>query len=395
MLKIDTKDSLVKLRDLNIDFSSMAIPVFAKYKPNMKELDQLSRKYKKYQNIIIIGNGGSITSFYAVYTALANYKTKKNIEFLDTMEPDYVAYVKAKFKKKDTLVLVISKSGNTIGVLENMLVFKDYKKLVITSGGALKRVAESLNLEIIDHPEIGGRYSGFTANALLPALLFGIDIKKLCSGANSMYSKCSPKKNVNNNPALKLSAVLYNLGKQGYTEIFMPVYSTRLFGFNNLIVQLIHESSCKHGKGQTIYGALAPESQHHTNQRFFGGRKNVIGLFLKIDKQEKDIRIKVGKNLKDIELRDGKLENFDNLSLSKALEYEYLGTKKDASKNRIPNMTLSIDKITEKSIGELMAFWHYVAVYSSVLRQVNPFDQPHVEESKKISFGMVKQNRNA
>jgi glucose-6-phosphate isomerase len=33
-----------------------------------------------------------------------------------------------------------------------------------------------------------------------------------------------------------------------------------------------------------------------------------------------------------------------------------------------------------------MAFWQLYAVYSSLLRNVDPFDQPQVEGSKKISF---------
>jgi hypothetical protein len=35
-----------------------------------------------------------------------------------------------------------------------------------------------------------------------------------------------------------------------------------------------------------------------------------------------------------------------------------------------------------------MAFWQYFAVYSSILREVNPYDQPQVETSKVISIKM-------
>jgi glucose-6-phosphate isomerase len=33
-----------------------------------------------------------------------------------------------------------------------------------------------------------------------------------------------------------------------------------------------------------------------------------------------------------------------------------------------------------------MAFWQMFAVYSSILRGVDPFNQPQVENSKNISF---------
>ncbi len=95
-----------------------------------------------------------------------------------------------------------------------------------------------------------------------------------------MYKKCLPAVPVDENPALKLSSALYLLEKREFSEVFMPFYSVKMSGAIPLIVQLMHESVCKDGKGQTFYGALAPESQHHTNQRFFGGQRNVVGLFV-------------------------------------------------------------------------------------------------------------------
>jgi glucose-6-phosphate isomerase len=47
---------------------------------------------------------------------------------------------------------------------------------------------------------------------------------------------------------------------------------------------------------------------------------------------------------------------------------------------------MEIDKITEASFGEMLVFWQYFAVYSAMLRNLNPFDQPEVEASKKISL---------
>ena len=68
------------------------------------------------------------------------------------------------------------------------------------------------------------------------------------------------------------------------------------------------------------------------------------------------------------------------------MEYELTATLEDAKINSIPVAHLSISGFGAEEIGLLMAFWQLYAVYSSILRQVDPFDQPQVENSKNISF---------
>jgi glucose-6-phosphate isomerase len=287
----------------------------------------------------------------------------------------------------------VSKSGTTIGTLESMFAFSDHKILLVTSPdtGALSILAKEKGLDIIPHPPVGGRYSGLTSSAFAPALFFDIDVEAIDNGARTMYKYCHPGVAIDKNLALQLAASLYLLEKKGYEEIFCPIYSSKLGGFENLIVQLMHESVCKKARGQTIYCAEAPESQHHTNQRFFGGRKNVIGLFVTVEsQQDMESKVAVPDAVKQIKVRDGTLENINKVPYAKALEFEFQGTYQDAINNKIPCAHISLDKISPFSIGEFLGFWHYVAVYSSWLRDVNAFDQPQVETSKEISFKLRK-----
>jgi glucose-6-phosphate isomerase len=92
----------------------------------------------------------------------------------------------------------------------------------------------------------------------------------------------------------------------------------------------------------------------------------------------------------DIALRDGSLKDISGVRLSDAFRYESEGTIRDALDNKIPVGTLDLEKVNEETVAYLIAFWHYMAVYSSWLRGVNPFDQPQVEKSKEIAFGMRK-----
>lgn len=369
-------------------------PSFVTHKLEIRQFKKKLAKYKKFRNIIVIGNGGSVNNFYAFYEALnePNAKEAKKAYILNTVEPDAINYLKSVCSKKETLVMPISKSGTTVTVIESLMAFMDYPILAVTGrDGTLAEMAKKEKWDTIEHPDIGGRYSGRSACGLIPALFCNLGIDDINKGAMDMYRKCAQKVPIEKNPALQLSVALYQLDKEGYTEIFMPVYATKLLGFLALIIQLIHESTGKDGKGQSIYGALAPESQHHTNQRFFGGRKNVAGIFLRLEKQaDQKSKVKVPHSLADIRLRDGYLRDIDGIPYAKALEFEYEGTRQDAVRKKIPHAVVTLDRLSSRSIGELLAFWQYVAVYSSVLRDVDPYDQPQVEGSKFISFSLRK-----
>jgi len=388
MINLDLKNSNVKKVQTNLKID---LPLFAQYTPDFKSIEKLAKKYKSKKNVIVIGNGGSITSSHYFHIAL---RKKKNFYPISTNEPDYLAYVKSKCKKSDTVVISVSKSGSNTQQFESSMYFSDYPSFIaITSStkSTLKEVQEKLGFDFIEHPPIGGRYSGFTPCGLLPAAILGLDIKKIWKGASSGYKKYGPK--IKNNPAVKLASTLYELDKKGYSEIFMPIYSTKLEGAINIITQLIHESVGKDRKGQTLFATFAPESQHHSNQRFLGGKKNMLGCFVVVDEfDNKYDSVKIPKKIQELPIRGGTLADLDNNFYSKTLHYEYLGTKEDTTKNKIPNLTIHIKKITPESVGEFLAFWHYVTVYLCVLNGVDPFDQPQVETAKAISFKLRKKN---
>ena len=68
------------------------------------------------------------------------------------------------------------------------------------------------------------------------------------------------------------------------------------------------------------------------------------------------------------------------------MRFELEGTLEDAKIHGLPLAHLSISGRSQQEIGGLIAFWQMYAVYASILRNVNPYDQPQVESSKNISF---------
>jgi len=360
-------------------------PEFADYEPDLEKIEKKANEHD-FEHLVVIGNGGSITSFRAYLYALLD-EVDVDVRLVTTMDPDYLNRLSKQLDPKKTLIMPISKSGETVGVLESLLYFmkRDYPVFAVTSDndGALRNIVERNDYGWIEHPDIGGRFSGLTETALVPAAFAGIDIREIRKGGEKMYEKISPQKQYN--PALNLASAFYDAEQNGYDEIFTPFYSTRLFGFYPLFVQLMHETVCKEGKGQTVFGDLGPECQHHTNQRVFGGKKDVITSFFRCEAHERE-EIEVPDNISDVQLRGKDLSDLEGKTLKDSLKAEYQGVKDAMDDGEMPNITLNITSVSHENMGKLVGLLQYVAVYSAWLRDVDPFNQPDVEKSKDIGF---------
>lgn len=356
---------------------------WSQYFDYKEDLDYLKREAAKidfeFENVVVIGNGGSITSFKA-YTICTN----KNTWVVNSMDPALLRKVKSQCPKNNTVVVAVSKSGNTLGVIESLMEFAEYKVIVITEGeeGILRQIANKMNYQIVEHPNISGRYSGATAAGLFPALLAGSNIEEIANGIESGYKY---KKE-----AWSLAKYYFDLEHKDYAEVYVSAYSWILSDFRTLIIQLMHESVCKEGRGQTFYFSEAPECQHHTNQRFFGGRKNVIGTFITVKTWHDDKKISVPAEIADLNLKGLGLKKLNGISYQQALLAEYHGTKTEADRLKIPNVTIELPEMSNQAVGELLAFWQLVAFYSAILRGVDPFNEPAVTNSKNITIEEIK-----
>ncbi len=354
---------------------------FLSYEPNFTRMATLAESFIQYEALIVIGHGGSVTSFMAMTYSLIE-KMNKRVYVVSTVDPDYITRIKKITKPQNTLVIAISKSGETVTQIEALLQFTEYPLLCITGlVGPFADIAGKMNAKLVQHPPIGGRFTAFTEVALLPALLCGIDVKTIFTAGRKVHHEYAK-----DNSAWHAASVIYQLEQDGKTDVFMSFYNNALFELNGLIIQLCHESFGKQGKGQTYFAHEGPESQHHTNQRFFGGPKNIIGWFSSVDVPLQDMTTTVPESVANITLKESTLGLLGNIPLSAALQYERQATMEHAQIVGIPLVHTSLPARTEESIGEFIAFWQLYAVYSASLRGVNPFDQPEVEESKRISF---------
>ncbi len=356
-------------------------PLFMDYEPDFALMGKCAEEYKDIKNILIIAHGGSITSFYGYYNAL-NYQATKQAYFLSSTDPDYIYQLKNQLKPEETLVVAISKSGETTTQIEALMQFTEYPLLIITGkSSTLRAIGEKLNAKIVMHPTIGGRYTGLTEVGLLPAAICGLDVHGIFEGAKKVYQNYKTE-----NDAWRAASVLWQLEQQGYADVFMPFYSHYLFPLSSLIVQLCHESFGKNGKGQTYFAHEAPESQHHTNQRFFGGQKNICGFFTSLENFQHPTQNIFPPAVHSVQIKRHSLFDLNKIPLEKSMEFEAQGTLEDAKINSIPVLHMQVLACMPNEIGAVTAFWQLYAIYASVLRGVDAFDQPQVESSKNISF---------
>ena len=357
-------------------------PWFATERADVAGMEAKLAAAEGKEHVVVVGNGGSIRNVWALYLALSEQGFSKKLHLLDGTDMSGLLGELLReggaFNPGNTLIVPVSKSGNTENVIQEtaLLMERGYPALAITSSGPSKLagMVNEANLDAFPHPdEVGGRFTAAQNNALLPlAMLEGNTalVSEIDLAFAAAHEKLNTSAPLSGNMAKRLALELWRAERAGYTEVFMPVYAHALSGAGELIVQLVHESYCKAGRGQTILWAGAPESQHHTNQRYFGGRENVVGL-----------SICVGSFMEDARLAGG-------VSCTEFLHMEHAGVAAEAERRGTPHMALTLDSLAVPDVCGLIALWQWAAVYGGLLRGVNPFDQPAVEGSKQATTQM-------
>ena len=59
-------------------------------------------------------------------------------------------------------------------------------------------------------------------------------------------------------------------------------------------------------------------------------------------------------------------------------------------KKGLPSRYIEMEKVDEKSLGSLIMFFFLETIFSSFLLNINPFDQPAVEQGKVLTKKYLK-----
>lgn len=330
---------------------------------------------------IVIGIGGSFMGAKAVIEALSDYFVAQKPEIIfagNSLSEEYIKELIDYMDNKDTVINVVSKSGNT---LETKLVFnllysqmqKKYNqtelknRIFITTNskdGYFKQLAEKERFVTFGIPEqIGGRFSVLTCVGLFPIAVAGINIDDILLGATNYPQKEAFEYAV-------IRDILYKRKK--YVEVF-SIYEPRLKYFTEWIKQLFGETQGKNKKGILPFSGFNTQDLHSLGQFYQEGNPIVFETIIDFD------------NKKNLDFNDKyNLNDINRIVLKKVAKAHFaVGCESNI---------IICDKLDAYHIGMLIQFFEVAAATGAYLLDVNPFDQPGVNVYKKLVYDEIDYN---
>ncbi|TSC57776.1 MAG: glucose-6-phosphate isomerase [Candidatus Peregrinibacteria bacterium Greene0416_19] len=342
------------------------------------------------QTILWIGIGGSGLGPTVLQEVFEGPETPAFI-VMDSLDPAVLASYLAMVNWKTTMVVVASKSGDTLEPMS--IFFLCYRRLKEAMGrkaaerviavtdpekGHLRAFCLQEGIPMLPIPPgVGGRYSIFTPIGLLPMALLNADLDRFIRGAKEMDTLCQ-KTNIENNPAALLAATQFLLeSKRGYRiRVIMP-YSERLRSIARWNQQLIAESLGKNETHNPIpSAAIGTQDQHSLLQQWMAGPRAQWHLFIR-DIEKPHLAVP-----RDIPEPFGWMAG---KSFGELFDACYEGTSRALLSVKRPSATISITRLDAYHLGQLFFLLLAEVVFLGKLYRIDPYGQPAVETGKNIT----------
>lgn len=359
---------------------------------------ELAKLSYVYDQVLVLGVGGSFQGTLAVHEALthsyllptdrprlsfcgfhlAEVLTLECIDALDRSEP---------------VVVVISKSGTTLETAVAFRIIKSYltqrfgledaraRIIVVTDAeqGTLRAFSRKHNSLAFAVPDdIGGRYSVLTAVGIVPLMLAQYDTEALLRGAASFFSTPRDAQNL----AVQYATLRNACHRRGKLIEVLSCSDPKLRAFADWWKQLFGESEGKDGKGIFPSTMLLTTDLHALGQYLQDGKRHLLETFLTVTAPTHDAR-GIERRLRIPPDADDGLSFADNRLMQDLNLAAVQGTQAAHYKGGVPNLSITVPQLDEFYLGYLFACLQTACAISSALLDVNPFDQPGVEVYKK------------
>lgn len=313
-------------------------------------------------DVVLLGMGGSSLApevISLVFPAPAG----RRFFVLDSTDPASVRRIERLVSLPQTLFIVASKSGKTIETLSQFRYFQSAlahagvklpgrNVVAITDPGSfLEQQAKEHDFRktFLNDADIGGRFSALSFFGLVPAALWDVDTAAMISTAASLKAASSPTVAPESNDPLTLGALMAVAAQRGLNK--MHLFATpSLASLGNWIEQLVAESTGKEGKGVVPIAGQTPGPA----SLFADG----LAVFLSL----------AGEESKELD------------SLAFAMRDE-----------EIPVVKILLDG--RKDLGAEFFRWELATAVAGATLEINPFDEPNVQESKDITGRILDQFR--
>lgn len=348
-----------------------------------------------WDRILALGMGGSALGIVTLQKAFFPFDDRLTV--VDNLDANTIHHLLETIDPERTLVMIISKSGGTLETMTNYYVFKkhfspeQYQKnfIAITDpkDGFLREIADRDKLSNFPIPPmVGGRFSVLTALGLLPLALLGGSPEELLKGAKNMLDQCQEKSE--NNPALQLALASYFLSlnpqnPQAPQTLKAPKnittlisYSDQLYSLGLWYQQLLAESIGKSREvGLTPLALRGASDQHSVLQLLQDGPDDKLNIFLDLLKTSKDVTIEDSENYPTI---------LNGKSMHEILRAECHGTEQALKEDGRPTIMIEVSEVSEETLGALFMLFQMQIALLGELYEIDAFNQPGVEKSKKI-----------
>jgi glucose-6-phosphate isomerase len=348
------------------------------------------QKWLSLDSFVIFGTGGSSLGGQCIQSISQG----RNVKFVSNLDPSTLEKTFSEINIKETGFLCISKSGETLETITqlsiaiekvrnsasdyaNIQAFLGSRFVIITENkySSLTEIANEFDFLCLEHPKaIGGRFSVFSIVGMLPALMCGIDPLRIRAGGRLVLNGSL------NDVKIGASFVVQNIKNNIFQHVSF-IYSDKLMPFGEWLAQLYAESSGKCGTGITPITAHGAVDQHSQLQLYLDGNSDKCFTFF-LEKQESDLAIKnhfIPKNFSYLQ----------NKMLSEIFEAQYNATLATLLEKGRNLRKIEAPSITPEILGSL--FMHFMLETISLCNiiDVDPFDQPAVEQGKIITKNLL------
>lgn len=409
---INIKDSLD--HEYEDKYGSINLPNDYDMVKKIKNLIEIKKKLNpKY--IIVIGIGGSNLGTLAIQEALLGkyYNLKDSnikIFYADTVDSDQlndiIDIIEPALKKGEKILInCISKSGGTTETISNFEIFidiikkyiKEYKKYIIVTtdeDSKFWRFAKEKGFDVLGIPKnVGGRYSIFSSVSLFPLGLIGLNIDKILEGALAMRDICLSL-DIDKNIASRSACYIYKYYKMGFNIhdlfLFSPDFESIGKWYRQLIGESIGKEYNKDNKqifcGITPTVSIGSTDLHSMAQLYLGGPYDKFTTFIKINKNKSTLK------LPNFDEYSTLVNNIQLKKISEIMDAIFYGTKKSYKKGKRPFLEIVFPDKYESSIGQFLQYKMIEIMYLGFLLNVNPFDQPNVEDYKNETKSVLEKN---
>lgn len=383
------------------------------YSFNMSEelltnIEEIAKEIReKADALLVIGIGGSYLGAKAALESLRSTFVNQNaskygelaIYFIgQNMSAEYMSELFEHIKGESVYVNVISKSGTTTEPAIAFRLVKAYmeaqygkeeakNRIIATTDaarGALRTLSDQEGYRTFVIPDdIGGRFSVITPVGLLPMACANISIREFLNGFNTAAKKYKEQDELAQNEALKYAVLRNVLYREDKNIEILVNYEPKLNFISEWWKQLYGESEGKENKGIYPSSLSFTTDLHSVGQYVQQGRRVLFETVLKLVKRASDLKVESDEqNLDGLNFLSGKfIHEINETAMKATMLAHYSGG--------VPNIVLEIGDWNEYYLGYLFSFFMHAVAYSGYILDVNPFDQPGVEDYKKNMFALL------